>query len=122
MKKTILIVEDDIDIAENLVCLLEMEGFKAEVARDGKDALEQLRARADKPGLILLDLMMPVMDGFQFRENQLADSELAQIPVAIMTAGGNIESRIAQLNVSASFRKPLDIDKLLETIEKFTRN
>jgi DNA-binding response OmpR family regulator len=121
MKKTILIVEDDIDIAENLVCLLEMEGYKAQVARDGKEALDQLRARPDKPGLILLDLMMPAMDGFQFREKQLADPELAKIPVAIMTAGGNIESRIAQLNVSASFRKPLDIDKLLETIEKFTR-
>ena len=122
MKKTILIVEDDIDIAENLVCLLEMEGYKVYVARDGKEALDQLRARPDKPGIILLDLMMPVMDGFQFRENQMADAELSKIPVAIMTAGGNIESRIAQLNVSASFRKPLDIDKLLEVIEKFTRD
>lgn len=115
-----MIIEDDVDIAENLKSLLEIEGYTSDVAKDGLEGLNRLRSASELPGLILLDLMMPTMDGFQFREAQMNDPALAKIPVAIMTAGGNIEAKIAAMNVEVSFRKPLDIDKLLATIDKYT--
>jgi CheY-like chemotaxis protein len=123
MSGSVLIVEDDLDIAENLCALLTLEGYKAEISKDGRDALDRLLANGHRPDVILLDLMMPVMDGFQFREAQQADPKLANIPVLVMTAGGNnVETKVSGLGVHGYFRKPIDVEKLFEMIEKIVEN
>lgn len=118
MSKRILIVEDDEDIARNLLELLSAEGYLVEHARDGKVALEKLGVSAALPSLILLDLMMPNMDGFQFRQNQELDPRLGAIPVVVMTADAQIEAKRHRLGARAFVRKPLNVDVLLGTLER----
>jgi DNA-binding response OmpR family regulator len=118
MSKNILIVEDDLDIAENLKALLTLEGYSSDISKDGLDALNRLRDGSPRPSLILLDLMMPVMDGFQFYREQQSDPTIAGIPVVVMTAGGNVEAKVQKMGIQAYFRKPLDVDKLFATIER----
>lgn len=118
MSKNILIVEDDLDIAENLKALLSLEGYSSEISKDGLEALNRLRDGSPRPSLILLDLMMPVMDGFQFYREQQSDPTIANIPVVVMTAGGNVETKVQKMGIQAYFRKPLDVDKLFATIER----
>ncbi len=121
MTRKILIVEDDPDIAENLKELLEIEGYEADIAYNGDDALRNLRGNSPGPRLVLLDLMMPVMDGFQFYEAKKRDETLMRIPVIVMTAGASAEAAVQQLGADAYFQKPLDLDRLLSTIDKLTR-
>src|SRR4051812_37076683 len=103
MSKSVLIIEDDSDIAENLKALLLLEGYDANISKDGLEALTQLRSSAQLPDVILLDLMMPVMDGFEFYETKKEDATLAHIPVVVMTAGRNVEAKVQQLGVKAYF-------------------
>ncbi len=84
-KPRILVVEDDLSTREALSMLLSAEGYGVSTAADGVAALEQLRD-GQRPGLILLDLMMPLMDGWQFRHEQLRDPSLANIPVIVCSA------------------------------------
>ena len=81
----ILIVEDDEDLREMMAQLLALEGFKAETAANGREALAYL-ALGDRPDVILLDLMMPVMDGWEFRRQQVTDPALAAVPVVVLSA------------------------------------
>ena len=111
-QKEILVVEDDADIRENIAEFLESEGFSVRKATDGLQALEILRSHSYHPNAILLDLMMPRMDGFKFREAQKNDQSLADIPVILMTADSNIESNHQKIGAVASIRKPIDIDQL----------
>lgn len=117
--KKILIVEDDRDIAENLQELLECEGYRVHLASNGQEALNQLRSESELPSLIILDLMMPVMDGSQFRQEQEKDLKLAGIPVVIMTADGNIAAKKAKVSAKVHLRKPLDVDVVLDAIKQF---
>jgi len=119
MGKKIFIIEDDIYIRMNLKMLLESEGYSIETASDGKDALERLKAATSLPSLILLDLMMPIMDGFQFRHEQERDPRLADIPVVIISAGGNIEPSKIKIGAKASLKKPFNIEDVLDTIKQF---
>src|SRR4051812_30460195 len=84
---TVMIVDDDESILDGLAELLESEGFRVATALHGMAAIEQLQAGL-RPCVILLDLMMPVMDGWDFRQRQLADPRLRNIPVVIITAAG----------------------------------
>jgi CheY-like chemotaxis protein len=113
----ILIIDDDAGIADSLSTLLIDEGYRVEVAYNGSKGLEYL-ANNDLPSVILLDLMMPVMDGFTFRKEQSEDPRISKIPTIIMTAGV-LDVRATSLNASAYLKKPLDIDKLLETIGQY---
>ena len=117
MASNILIVEDDHDISKYLSMILTSEGYKVTCAENGQEALDFLNQVRALPCLILLDLMMPVMDGLKFREAQTEDSRLSKIPVVVMTAG-NQEKR-TQIQVEAFIQKPLDLDQLLVTIERF---
>src|SRR5262245_62354165 len=81
----VLIVEDDADLRDMMAQLLSMQGFKAATVANGREALDYLRS-GSRPDLILLDLMMPVMDGWEFRRQQVADPELAGVPVVILSA------------------------------------
>lgn len=118
-KKHVLIVEDDKDILEVLKDLLMSEEYRVSTAENGKVALSFLSSTPTLPGLILLDLMMPEMDGFQFREKQALDERFKQIPVVVMTADGHIEAKLERIKAHVFLKKPLDLENVLETIAKF---
>src|SRR5262245_42774882 len=84
----IFIVDDDRDTRNALAELLEAEGFAVDGAANGREALARLRSRDAHPAVILLDLMMPGMDGWDFRSEQMRDPELASVPVVIVSASG----------------------------------
>lgn len=113
MSRRILVVEDDLYIREAVRELLESEGYSVIHAENGARALAELEAMRQPPDLILLDLMMPVKDGFQFRNEQLADARFAHIPVVVMSADSQLDSHRAVLRARTYLRKPLDIDLLL---------
>jgi CheY-like chemotaxis protein len=113
----ILVVEDDADVRETLVLVLESEGFDVRAARDGREALEVLRG-GFRPRLILLDLMMPVMNGWEFRAEMKRDPELASIPVVFVSALEPAPDRAAALDAAGFLHKPFDLDELLETVER----
>lgn len=115
----LLIVDDDADIREVLTEVLEDEGYDVRHAANGRDALDQLKQWADLPCLILLDLMMPVMDGWQFRNAQLQDAKLADIPVVVLTADGRAQYKASSMQVVEGLAKPLRIADLLRTIRKY---
>lgn len=120
-RKHILIVEDSPDLHELLSELFETEGYAISHAYDGRQALERLRALGDQelPSLILLDIMMPVMDGIEFRAEQRRDPRLRDIPVVVMTADSSVNAREAGLGVADFFRKPItDVGRLLASVER----
>jgi CheY-like chemotaxis protein len=112
---TVLIVEDDLDTREMLGRFLELEGYKVETAENGRRALERLGSGVGAC-VILLDLMMPVMDGWAFRRAQRLDPEIADIPVIVLTASGNI--RHDELAAAAVFAKPLPFEAVLQALHK----
>src|SRR5687768_13520104 len=88
--RLILVVDDDIDIREAIQDTLEEEGFRVESAPDGAAALERLRALPYEPCLVLLDLMMPVMDGWEFLAARKEDPRLASIPITVISASRDL--------------------------------
>lgn len=114
--KLVLVVDDDQDIRESLRDVLEDQGYVVATAANGADALEQLRGGL-RPAIVLLDLMMPVMDGWTFRQHQLADPDLAHIPVILVTASGHCENDAVRLAVTGCIRKPVSLTKLLDLVE-----
>jgi CheY-like chemotaxis protein len=114
----VLIVDDDDAGREAMRALLETVGHPTVTAEGTDAALDRLRAGL-RPCLILLDLMMPVKDGFQFRREQLADPDLAQIPVVIYSAYHNTHYAALELGVAGYFRKPVDIDTLLNMVKTY---
>ncbi|MGH2931105.1 MAG: response regulator, partial [Solirubrobacteraceae bacterium] len=111
----LLVVEDDEAILNSLVDLLREEVAVLTTAVNGRDALQALHARIqDPPDLILLDLMMPVMDGWEFRVAQRADRELAAIPLIAMSADQSAKARA--IAADAYLRKPLDFHRLVGSI------
>ncbi len=115
----VLIVEDDADLREMMAQLLSLEGFKARSASNGRDALDYMHESGDRPDVILLDLMMPVMDGWEFRRYQQQDPELAGIPVVVLSALD--PSRAGDLHPDAFLKKPLDFDRLLDIVRRHCR-
>ena len=97
--------------------MLESSGYAAALAENGKAALELLVSADPMPDLILLDLMMPVMDGWQFRELQRERPALRDIPVVIISAGGRVEEKAENLTAAGWLRKPITIPVLLREIE-----
>ena len=115
---TILIVEDDFDVRESLSEALRDEGYAIECAVDGEQALEYLR-NGGRPGLILLDLMMPRMSGSEFRMVQKVDPQLKHLPVVLLSADGAMEEKAKALETDGALRKPIDLEQLLKVIERF---
>jgi DNA-binding response OmpR family regulator len=112
----VFVVEDDIDTRDMMGRFLELEGFNVEMASNGKQALERLYAGVH-PCVILLDLMMPVMDGWQFRSQQVRDAALASIPVIVVSAAG--KDRIAGIEADAYISKPVDLEQLLAEVTQY---
>jgi CheY-like chemotaxis protein len=113
----VMIVEDDVAIRETLRELLEEAGYAVVPACNGREALEHLSHRV--PRLILLDLMMPVMDGWQFRDAQQRDPTLANIPVVVISADHGLERSAARLDVDGYLAKPFGLDALLAAVRRY---
>ena len=98
--------------------MLSIEGFSAASVANGQEALDYLHT-SPKPHVILLDLMMPVMDGWEFRRQQKADPEIAPVPVIVLSALD--QSRAAVVDATAFLKKPLDFDRLLNLVRYHCR-
>lgn len=115
----IMVVDDERALRELLSDVLFDAGFQTVEATNGQDAMNQLRHQPEHICLILLDLMMPVMDGLQFRTAQRSDPTLNTIPVIAMSADKRQLSKVAQLDVATGLEKPLDFDQLLHAINQY---
>jgi CheY-like chemotaxis protein len=113
--KLILVVEDDADTRESMRRLLEASGFAVICAANGENAMACI-AQRERPHVILMDLAMPVMDGWDFRSQLGRDVALASIPVIIISAQNDLPQIAASLEATAYFRKPVEVDGLLHTI------
>ncbi|WP_437487430.1 response regulator [Sorangium sp. So ce1014] len=113
----ILVVEDDLDIRSILSQLLVFEGYDVDEASDGAEALAMLR-KDPLPALILLDLMMPIMDGWQLRAELQRDPTLSSVPVVIVSADVRAEQEASRLRVAGLLKKPLQIEPLLELVHR----
>jgi DNA-binding response OmpR family regulator len=117
--KSILIVEDDVDVRETLAEDLTEEGYDAIAFAGGRAALEHQRSTKALPALILLDLMMPNMDGWEFRAEQQRSGGLTRVPTVILSADGNVEQNMSSLHADGYLRKPIHIKTLLQLVETF---
>jgi CheY-like chemotaxis protein len=121
-KAHVLLVEDDEDTREVLRLILEADGIDVAVARDGLDALtriEELRQEDPAaPSVIVLDYMMPRCSGPQFRQKQLADPQIADVPVILVSAVSDLPSRAALLRPFAMLQKPIDPDELTMVVRQ----
>jgi CheY-like chemotaxis protein len=111
----VLVVEDDVDVREAMVQVLESAGHAAVSAGDGEEALAQLDGGVT-PCLILLDLMMPRMDGWQFIEQH--NRRASRAPIVVVSAYGSQEQALGGPGVVAYMRKPVDIDELLAIVDQ----
>ena len=116
----VLIVEDDDAIGQALASLLEGEGYGVVRARDGRSALAVLRS-GEKASVILLDMTMPGMNGWQFREELIKDDALASIPILVCTASARAEDDARKLGAAGWLRKPVDPTRLLQAVGEHCR-
>lgn len=118
MSQQILIVEDDAALREALSQVLADEGYDLLGARDGLEAVNCLK-NGNRPDVILLDLSMPVVNGWEFRMFQKRDPELTNIPVILITAGDYTREEVAWLEPSALLPKPIDLPQLFSVVRRF---
>jgi len=116
-QRRVLVVDDDDDIRLVLSAILADEGFGVEEAVNGQDALDRL-ATEPLPDVVLLDLMMPVMDGWEVLRRRRADARLSQIPVVLLSANPNVELVDGAANACECLLKPVDLNALLHAVGK----
>ena len=116
MTKDVLVVEDDDAIRDAIREVLTEVGYSVTTAPNGEEALGRLRESERPPGLILLDLMMPVMDGWQFLDRLSADPGMHDVPVVVLSANVGGQPRN---DVLLYLRKPIDLDRLVETVDRW---
>jgi CheY-like chemotaxis protein len=114
-----MIVDDDHDVREALREVLQDNGYDVVEAGNGQDALAMLRGEGPRPCLILLDIMMPVMDGWQFRAVQREDPTLSAIPVIVLTAHGHVARGSEVMDATAYLKKPVQLPPLLATVARY---
>jgi CheY-like chemotaxis protein len=112
--KTVLIVEDDEQVRDAIAEALQDEGYSVRIASNGREALDSLQDGEEQPRLILLDLMMPVMDGWEFLRERERQPTLAGIPVCAVTAAETLPS-----HVEHRIRKPFRLEDLLEVVARY---
>jgi CheY-like chemotaxis protein len=114
---SILVVDDDADIRETIRMVLGIQGYPVATVADGAEALKWLASGHPPPRLILLDLMMPGMNGFDLRAQLSADPRLSCIPIVVLTGASILaDQRIGELRVQI-LRKPIELETLLQTVE-----
>lgn len=117
-ERNTLIVEDDADIRETFQVALDLEGYHAFTAANGREALEQLRTMPSKPCVIFLDLMMPVMSGNEFLSVIEKDPEFSKIPVIVVSA---FTGRLSSAHARGMISKPVNLNQLLSITHQFCR-
>jgi CheY-like chemotaxis protein len=115
----VLVVEDDRDVRESVIEVLADHGYGALGAGNGAEGLQLLRSAAPKPALVLLDLMMPVMDGRAFRAAQQGDPRLDAVPVVILSAHATADQAAVELGAAGFLQKPVSLEALLATVRRF---
>lgn len=118
MTKSVLVVDDDEDIREVLEALIERWGYEVATAGTGKQALEVLRTRDELPGLVLLDLTMPDMNGWAVRDAMLADARLAEVPVVVLSGMADASGSAEAARTAGVLLKPVRTEKLQEVLDK----
>ena len=118
MRGSVLVVEDDPELLHSLSEVLQSEGYGVERARHGLEALGRLRG-GTRPSVILLDLMMPIMNGWQFRYEQRQDSDLSKIPVVVVSAKSDSRQHAEWLEADGYISKPIDLNVLLGTLSRY---
>jgi CheY-like chemotaxis protein len=113
----VLVVDDDPDIRDMIGQALELEGWSVVGAANGEEALRVAR-RGPRPDVILLDLMMPVMNGWEFMDEQRRDSVLATIPVVLISGDERLTEKAARARVAGFLKKPMDLVELLDTVQR----
>jgi len=108
---TVLVIDDDADVRDLLSVALTADGYRVDAASNGREALHYLRSHAETC-IILLDVILPVMDGPQFRTAQLHDRSLAWIPVVVMSAAADGRRHARELGARGFVRKPLDLEEV----------
>jgi CheY-like chemotaxis protein len=116
-RKSILVIEDDAATRAAVSLVLEDEGYSVTGVANGQEALQQLR-RTRLPDLILLDLMMPIMNGWEFRKHQAQDPALQSIPVVVVSANADVPQKANALSARAYLMKPIDFIQLLEAVQR----
>ncbi len=116
--KRILIIDDDIDMQEAIGRALEEQGYHVVTTADGKLGLDYLLGGASPPGMILLDLSMPGMDGYEFCLEQRKIARISGIPVILVTAALDVAEKAATLKVAGYLRKPFNVHELLTVVQK----
>lgn len=119
---TIMLVDDEDDARGSLAALLREHDYQVLEAANGAAALRLLRSDPTACRLILLDLMMPVMNGWDFRRHQRRTADLAAIPVVLMSAGAKIAIDSEDLDAAGFISKPVELDDLLETVRRHARS
>ena len=110
----VLVVDDDPDILEALAEILEAEGFDVRRARNGKEALDKLEP--EPPHLILLDLMMPVMDGWEFSQRMKTRPTASAVPVIVLSADRTVSTKAREIGAVGHLAKPFELNDLLEMV------
>ncbi len=116
---SILLVDDDLDIRESFADFLREEGYQVFEAEDGAQALKRMEATGEDPCLVLLDLMMPVMNGREFLEHLRVQQKLESVPVVVLTAAGPGAPVVGARRV---LRKPIALGALLDAVREFCPN
>jgi CheY-like chemotaxis protein len=120
---TVLVIDDEPAVLDSTVALLASHGYRAVGVYRARDALGFLRAGTLRPRLIVLDLMMPGMSGWQFRTELLCDEDLASIPVVVVSASGQpvVAAAAEAMRAAAGMVKPVDGDELLRVVDTYCR-
>lgn len=116
----VLVVDDDPDIRDTIEVALSLDGWEAVSVAGGAEALAWLHGDHEPPFLILLDVMMPHMNGFQFRAEQRRDPVLAAIPTVVLTGAGALPEAKADVLETEVLAKPISLDALLSTVRRYS--
>ena len=116
--ETILIIEDEADIRESLADVLELRGYNVVTVVNGREALERLKAGL-MPCLIILDLMLPVMSGWEFRRQQLVNDKWANIPTVLVSGIADLPGESQRLHAASFLLKPIDLASLYKTVDRY---
>ena len=115
----VLVVDDDGGIRGVLREILQDEGHRVESAGNGLEALQKLEDTATRPCVILLDLMMPVMNGWEFMSRRRELDGVSKIPVVVISADANVRANATSLGAEDYLEKPIDLDRLLTTVDRY---
>jgi CheY-like chemotaxis protein len=116
--KSVLVIDDDNGIRDYVMQVLQDEGYRVAGAANGVEALDYLKGQSHSPCVILLDLTMPLMNGWDFRAAQRKEPDLDAVPVVVLTADGSARQKAAALGAVDYIQKPVSINTLIRTVER----